>query len=99
MIGRKIVKIAALAIMGVVSFYMARWFGYKAVVGIILCEAAFGLYAGLSQQEHGEELIEETVDAIMDTLEEVCKDHAGEETVEIDRSEMLADVSAKLEEK
>lgn len=47
----------------------------------------------------GRKIVKIAALAIMDTLEEVCKDHAGEETVEIDRSEMLADVSAKLEEK
>lgn len=98
MMGRKIVKIASLALIGVVAFYMARWFGYKAVAGILLAEAAFGLYMGVSRMEQDEELVEETVDAIMDVLEKECAAHAGEETVEIDRIEMLAKVSAKLEE-
>lgn len=73
--GRKIVKIAALAIIAVVSFYMARWFGYKAVVGILLCEAAFALYAGVSRQEQDEALIDETIYAICGAIEEVIEEN------------------------
>lgn len=71
MMGKKIVKIAALAVIAVVSFYMARWFGYKALVGILLVEAAFALYAGVSRQEQDELLVEETVAAICEAIEEV----------------------------
>lgn len=75
MMGKKIVKIAALAVMAVVSFYMARWFGYKAVVGILLAEAAFALYFGVSRQEQDELLVEETVAAICEAIEEVIAEN------------------------
>lgn len=68
--GKKIVKIAALAIIAVVAFYMARWFGFKAVVGILLCEAAFALYVGVSRAEEDAQLIEAVFESICKQIEQ-----------------------------
>lgn len=73
--GRVIVKFAALAVIAVVAFFMSRWFGYKAVIGLLLAEAAFALYAGVSRQEQDEALIDETIYAICGALEEVIEEN------------------------
>lgn len=75
MMGRKIVRIAALEIIAVVAFYMARWFGYKAVVGILLCVAAFALRVGMANQERDEKLFDETVEMICDAVQEVIEEN------------------------
>ena len=49
---------------------MCRWFGFKAVVGLLLAEAAFGLYVGVTRAEEDEQLIEAVFESICKQIEQ-----------------------------
>lgn len=75
---KKIVKYGALVIMSLTGAMMCYWFGWRAVIGVVLALCAFALYAGIDRQEEDEALMEETVAALMQALEEEIEKNSKE---------------------
>lgn len=69
MMGRKIMKIAALAAIAVVAFYMSNRYGFKAVIGLLLAEAAFAIFVGVNQKEAAEDFCQDLFDSLMSAAE------------------------------
>ena len=90
MMGRKIMKIAALAAIAIVAFYMSRWYGVKAFIGLMLAEAAFAIFVGVNQKEATEDFCQDLFDSLMSAAE-------TEEEVEL-AIKMLAKVTEDEEE-
>lgn len=69
MMGRKIMKIAALICACIVCVCMARWYGFKAFIGLLLAEAAFAIFVGVNQKEAAEDFCQEFFDSLMSAAE------------------------------
>lgn len=98
MIGRKIVKVAALVIIAVVSYFMVEWFGVKAFVGIMLAISSFGLYAAVSHAEAEERLVENTIDETIDMFDMLCSaaEENGDETITFEEDELKRSIKANV---
>lgn len=70
---KKIVKWGALVIVSLTGAMMCHWFGWRAVIGLVLALSAFTLHIAIEREEEDEALMEETVAALMQALEEEIK--------------------------